>query len=88
MAVQSEAKRVSENELHRQGTTHQQEVVILRFCPQVLEDRLLPVPLHVVPVLNLTMPNRIVHAISRGLRVRQGLIADEEIKVFNTPLLI
>ena len=60
--------------------------MILRFCAEVLEDRLLPVALHVVPVLDLTVSNGVVDAIAWGLRVRECLVADEEIKVLDSPL--
>ena len=67
-------------------TTHEEEIVIFRLGPQVLEDRLLPVPLHVIPVLNLAMTDRIVDAVSRSLRVRKCLVADEEIKILDSAL--
>jgi hypothetical protein len=60
--------------------------MIFRLSPEVLEDRLFPVPFHVIPVLNLTMTNRIVDTVSRGLRVCECLIADEEIEVFDSSL--
>lgn len=37
---------------------HQQEVVVFRFCPQILEDDLLHEPLHQVPVLNDAVTDR------------------------------
>ena len=40
----------------------EEEVVLLGVTPQVLEDAALPVPLHVVPVLDDAMANRIVHS--------------------------
>lgn len=67
-------------------TTHEEEVVIFRLSSQVLEDRLLPVPLHIIPVLNLAVSDRIVDAISRSLRIRKGLIADEEVEIFDSSL--
>lgn len=57
--------------------------MVLGLSTQVLEDRLLPVSLHIIPVVDHTMSNGIVHAIAGCLRVREGLIADEEIEVFN-----
>ena len=60
--------------------------MIFRLSPEVLEDRLLPVPLHVIPVLYLTMPDRIVDAISWGLRVREGFVADEEVEILDAAL--
>jgi hypothetical protein len=43
----------------------EQEVVVLRLDPQILENGVGPEALHVVPVLDLTMPDRIPDAISR-----------------------
>ncbi len=60
--------------------------MVLWLASQVLEDRLLPVSFHVIPVVNLTMPNRIVHAVSRCLGVRECFISDKEIEVFDTAL--
>lgn len=37
---------------------HQQEVVVFRFCPQILEDDLLHEPFHQVPVLNDAVTDR------------------------------
>ena len=37
--------------------------MILRFAAQVLEDTLLPVAFHVVPVVNLSVANRVVEGI-------------------------
>lgn len=68
----------------RADVSHQQEVVVFRLCPQILEDRLLPVPLHMVPVLNHSMTNRVMHAVSRRLRVRQCFIADEKVEIFDS----
>ena len=60
--------------------------MVLWLRAQVLEDRLLPVAFHMVPVLNLPMTNGIVHAIAWRLRVRKCLIADEEVEVLNPAL--
>lgn len=38
--------------------SHQQEVVVFRFCPQILEDDLLHESLHQVPVLHDAMTDR------------------------------
>ena len=70
--------------LHNTFGTHQQEVVILWFCPQIFEDRLLPVPLHIVPVINLPMSYRIANAVSWGFRVGDGLVADKEVEIFHS----
>lgn len=55
--------------------------MVFWLCSQVLEDRLLPVPLHVIPVFNLAVSDGVVDSISGCLRVGEGLIADEEIEV-------
>ena len=60
--------------------------MILWLRSQILEDGLLPVPLHVVPIVNLTMTDRVVDTVSGGLRVRECLVTDEEIKVLDSPL--
>jgi hypothetical protein len=60
--------------------------VILGLSPQILEDGLLPVSLHMVPVVNHTMTNRIVNAVAWGSRVCQGLITNEEVEIFNPTL--
>ena len=60
--------------------------MILWFATKVLEYRLLPVTLHIVPVIDLTMADRIVDAVSRRLRVGECLIADEEVEVLNPAL--
>ena len=43
----------------------QQKVVLLRVAPKVLVDASLPVALHVVPILDDAVPDRIVHGCSR-----------------------
>ena len=63
--------------------THQEEVVVLGLCTQVLEDRLLPVSLHVVPVLDLAMADGVVDAVARGLSVGECFIAYEEVEVLD-----
>jgi hypothetical protein len=67
-------------------TTDQKEVMVLRLRPEVLEDRLLPVPLHVIPVVNLTMADRVVDTVSRRLRIGKRLVANEEIEVLDPAL--
>ena len=66
-----------------EGATHQKEVVVLGLRTKVLEDRLLPIPLHVIPVLYLPVTNGIVDAIARSLGIGHSLIADEEVKVLD-----
>lgn len=60
--------------------------MILGLCSQILEDRLLPIPLHVVPVINLPMTNRIVHAVAWSFGIRESFVADEEVEVLNPAL--
>ena len=43
--------------------THEQDIVVLWFCTEVLEDTLLPEALHVVPVLDLAMADRVVQGV-------------------------
>ena len=52
--------------------------------PQVLEDALLPVPFHLVPVLNLSMLDRVVDGVR--LVVGDCLVADEEVEVLDSSL--
>ena len=60
--------------------------MVFWLCPQVLEDRLFPIPLHIVPILDLTMADGIVHAVARCLRVCKRFIADEEVEVLDAAL--
>ena len=57
--------------------------MILRLRAQILEYSLLPIPLHVIPVVNHPMANGIVNPITWGLRVGKCLVSDEEIEVLN-----
>lgn len=79
-------KTYQKNELCKadKTTAHQKEVVILRLSPQILEDGLLPVSLHVVPIINHTVSDGIMDAVSRCFRVGKGFIADEEVEVFHS----
>jgi hypothetical protein len=60
--------------------------MVLRLRSKILEDRLLPVALHVIPVVDLAVPDRVVHTIARCLDVRESLIPDKEIKVLDAAL--
>jgi len=60
--------------------------VVLGLNSQVLEDGVRPEPLHMVPVLNLTMTDRIVDAVSGIVGNSKSLIADEEVQVLRPPL--
>ena len=57
--------------------------MILWLRPEILKDRLFPVPLHVVPVVNHSVSNGIVYAIARSLDIGQGFVTDEEVEVFD-----
>jgi hypothetical protein len=60
--------------------------MILRLCPQVFEDRLLPITFHVIPVIDLTMPDRIADTVTGSFGIRNSFIANEEVEVFYTAL--
>lgn len=57
--------------------------MVLRLSSEVLEDRLLPVTLHVIPVIDLTMANRIVDTVSWRLRISKRLVANEKVEVLD-----
>lgn len=63
----------------------EQEVVVLGLNSQVLEDGVRPEPLHVIPILNLTMTDRVVDAISGTAGGCKSLVADEEVKILCPP---
>jgi len=65
--------------------THQEEIVVLGLAPQVLEDSLLPKPLHQIPVLNLTLADRVGQTV--GLLVGHSLVSNVEIEVLHALLL-
>lgn len=60
--------------------------MILRLNAQVLENRVRPISLHKVPVLDLPMADWIVHSITRTTTRSQTLIANEEVQVFRSTL--
>ena len=43
--------------------------MVLGLCTKILEDRLLPIPLHVVPVLDLAVADGVVDAIAGSLGI-------------------
>jgi hypothetical protein len=59
-------------------------VVVFGLRSQILEDALLPVPLHLVPVFNHTVLDRVVDGV--GLAVGKRLVTDEEVEVLDTTL--
>jgi hypothetical protein len=58
--------------------------VVFWLGTQVLEDALFPIPLHVVPILNHAVPNRIMDPVC--LRVRHRFITDVKVEIFDTTL--
>lgn len=58
--------------------------MIFWFSPQILEYCLLPVPFHMIPVVYHTVTDGVVNAISRGFRIGEGFVSNEEVKVFYT----
>ena len=62
------------------GAMPLEEVMVLRFRTKVPKDCLLPIPLHIVPVLYLAVMDGLV-AIARCLGIGNGLITDEEVEV-------
>lgn len=66
--------------------THQKEIVIFGLCAQIFEYSLLPVALHMIPIVNHPMTNGIVNSISRRFGICKCLVSDKEIEVFYTSL--
>jgi hypothetical protein len=64
--------------------TDQQEIMVFGFRAQVLEDSLLPVALHMIPVLDHAMSDRIMDTIC--LTVGESFVPDEEVEVVDPPL--
>jgi len=58
--------------------------MVLWLSPKVFEDALLPVALHVIPIINHTVSDGIVDAV--GLGVGHGFIADMEIEILDAAL--
>ena len=48
---------------------YQEEIMVFRLGSEILEDRLLPVTLHMVPIVDHAMSDRIVYAVSRSFGV-------------------
>ena len=57
--------------------------MVLRLRAEVLEDRLFPVALHVIPIINHPMANRVVNAVSWRLCIGERLVSDEEVEVLD-----
>lgn len=60
--------------------------MILRLGTEVLEDRLFPVTFHVIPVVDLTMANRVVDTVSWCLGIGKRFVTDKEVEVLNPTL--
>ena len=58
--------------------------MVLRLGPQILEDALRPKALHVIPILDHTMLDRIMQAVRLGICNR--LVADVEIEIIDAAL--
>lgn len=65
-------------------STHQEEIMVFWLGSKIFEDALFPVSLHVIPIIDESMTNRIMQPI--GFRIGNGLVSDEEIKVLNSSL--
>jgi len=77
--------KINVDNINRTGIdTDKKEIMILWLGPQIFEDGLLPVSLHVVPIVDHAVANGVVHAVPWRLSVRERFIADEEIKILNT----
>ena len=66
--------------------TDQKEIMVLRLGAEVLEDRLFPVAFHVIPVVDLTMTNRVVDTVSWRLSIGERFVTDEEVEVLDPAL--
>lgn len=72
------------NNINRTGiNTDKKEIMIFWLGPQIFEDGLLPVSLHVVPIVDHAVANGVVHAIPWRLCVRERFIADKEIEILD-----
>lgn len=58
--------------------------MVFWLSTQILEDALFPISLHVVPVIDEAMSDRIVDAIR--LRVRDCLVANVKVEVLDATL--
>jgi hypothetical protein len=64
----------------------EKEVVVLGLHAQIFEDRVRPESFHVVPVLNLSVSDRVVNAVSWATARSQRFVADKEIQVLRATL--
>lgn len=58
--------------------------MVFWLCSQILEDRLLPVTFHVIPIINHTMADRIMDSITRRSGIGESFVADKEVKIFDS----
>lgn len=65
-------------------STHQEEVMVFWLRSKIFKDALFPVSLHMIPIINESMTNRIMQPI--GFRIGNGLVSDVEVKIFNSTL--
>lgn len=59
----------------------EKKVVVLGLHAQIFEDRVRPESFHMVPVLNLSVSDRVVNAVSWATARSQRFVADKEIQV-------
>jgi hypothetical protein len=64
----------------------QEEIMVFGLNSEIFEYRIRPEPLHMVPILHLTMSNRVVYTIAWTRSSDQSLISNEEVQVFGSPL--
>lgn len=64
----------------------EEEVMVFGLHAEVLENRVRPEALHVVPVLDLSVANGVVHTVSGATASSQSLITDEKVQVLGTTL--
>ena len=57
--------------------------MILRLSAQIFKDGLLPISLHLIPILNHPMPNRIINTVR--LVVGESFVSNEEVEILDTP---
>jgi hypothetical protein len=91
MAQRQRKRRLVDERARSYGYTSgyhadQEKVMVLWLRPEVLEDRLFPVTLHVIPVIDLTMANRIRDTVSWRLRISKRLVANEKVEVLDPAL--
>lgn len=57
--------------------TYKEKVMVFGLCAEIFEDTLLPIALHLIPVLDHAVTDRIVDSVR--LVVGNGFISDKEI---------